>query len=47
MKSKTEKQFDSVKTFRAIKEKIAKETESMNLKQLKAYLSKRKLAAEK
>ena len=44
---KTEKDFDTVKTFRAIKEKIAKETEGMNFKPLKAYLSKRKLAAAK
>ena len=44
---KTEKGFDTVKTFRSIKEKIARETEGMNLEQLKAYLKKRKLVAAK
>lgn len=45
--TKTKKGFDTVKTFRAIKEKIARETEGMNFEQLQAYLKKRKIAAAK
>lgn len=33
-----EKEFDTVKTFRAIKEKIAIELSTMNFEQIKAYL---------
>ena len=42
-KDKTEKTFDTVKVFRAIKEKIAKETEKMNYEQFKAYLKKHQI----
>ena len=37
------KDFDTVKTFRTIKEKIAKDIVDMNLEQLKAYLEIRKV----
>jgi len=37
---KTEKTFDTVKVFREIKEKIAKETENMTFEQFKEYLKK-------
>ncbi len=46
MKAKTEmkeKEFDTVKTFRAIKEKISKEILKMDAKQIKAYLKDRKV----
>jgi DNA replication protein DnaD len=33
-----EKEFDTVKTFRAIKEKISIEISSMSFEQIKAYL---------
>ena len=33
-----EKEFDTVKTFRAIKEKISLEMSNMNFEQIKAYL---------
>ena len=39
----TEKTFDTVKFFRAEKEKIAKETEGMSFAELKEYLDKRKI----
>ncbi len=39
-KIKKEKTFDTVKVFRDIKEKIAKETEKMNYTQFKEYLKK-------
>jgi hypothetical protein len=42
-KDKTEKTFDTVKVFRAIKEKIAKETEKMTYEQFKAYLKKHQI----
>jgi hypothetical protein len=35
-KIKTKKRFDTVKVFRKIKEKIAKETENMTFEQFKA-----------
>lgn len=38
-----EKEFDTVKFFRAIKEKIAKETKGMTYAEFKEYISKRKL----
>ena len=41
--SKKEKKFDTVKIFREIKEKIAKETENMSFKQFKEYLKKNQL----
>ena len=46
MKAKTtekDKEFDTVKFFRAVKERIAKETQGMSFKEFKEYLSKRKL----
>ena len=38
-----EKEFDAVKTFRAIKEKISKDIADMNLLQIKEYLKDKKL----
>ncbi len=46
MKVKThikEKDFDSVKTFRAIKEKISRDIADMNLKQIQRYLKDKKV----
>ena len=48
MKTKTEikekeKGFDTVKTFRAIKEKISKDIADMDAKQIKAYLKDKKV----
>jgi hypothetical protein len=40
MKNK-EKEFDTVKFFRTVKENIAKETQGMSFKAFKEYLSKR------
>lgn len=42
-KNKTEKDFDTVKTFREIKDKISQEIKGMNFEQLKAYFEKTKL----
>jgi hypothetical protein len=41
-----EKEFDTVKTFRKIKEKISLDIADMNLQQIKEYLKKRKLSAK-
>lgn len=41
-KDKKEKEFDTVKTFREIKEKISKDTYGMTYEQFKAYLSDKK-----
>jgi hypothetical protein len=38
-----EKEFDTVKTFRAIKEKISKDIAEMNFEQIKAYLQHKKV----
>ena len=38
-----EKEFDTVKTFRAIKEKISKDISKMSLAQIKDYLRNQKL----
>jgi len=46
-KIKKEKTFDTVKVFREIKEKIAKETEKMNFEQYKEYLNKNQLKTAK
>ena len=46
-KTKKEKTFDTVKVFRKIKEKIAKETEKMTFQEFKAYLDKNKLTSAK
>ncbi len=45
----TEKKFDTVKTFRAIKEKISKDLVGKSAKQIMEYLKKNslKLQAEK
>jgi hypothetical protein len=45
MKTKTNitKEFDTVKTFRDIKEKISKDIKDMTFEQLQAYLDKTKL----
>ena len=37
------KDFDSVKTFRAIKEKISKDISKMTLAQIKEYLKNQKI----
>jgi hypothetical protein len=37
------KDFDTVKTFREIKDNISKDIQGMNYEQLKAYLDKTKL----
>ena len=38
-----EKDFDTVKYFRSVKEKIAKETEGMSFTELKEFMSNRKI----
>ena len=38
-----EKEFDSVKTFRVIKEKISKDISKMTLAQIKEYLQNQKV----
>ena len=48
MKSKTEnkekvKDFDTVKTFRAIKEKISKDISNMDAKEIRTYLKGKKV----
>ena len=45
--NKKEKVFDTVKVFREIKEKIAKETEKMSFAEFKEYLNKNKLQTAK
>ena len=42
-----EKEFDTVKFFRNVKEKIAKETQGMTFAEFKEYLNKRKLKTAK
>ena len=37
------KEFDTVKTFREIKDKISKDIQGMTFEQLKVYLDKTKL----
>jgi hypothetical protein len=44
-KDKKIKEFDTVKTFREIKEKISKEIQGMTFDQFKAYLAEEKLKA--
>ena len=46
-KTKIEKDFDTVKTFRKIKETISKEIKGMNFEQLNAYLQSKKLSTQK
>lgn len=43
---KIKKTFDTVKVFRDIKEKIARETENMTFDQFKEYLKKNRLVLE-
>ena len=47
MKKKNKKEFDSVQTFREIKEKISNDIKGMNFEQLSAYLNRTKLKAQK
>ena len=42
-KDKKAKDFDTVKTFREIKDKISKDIQGMNFEQLTAYINKTKL----
>jgi hypothetical protein len=42
-KTKKEKEFDTVKFFREVKEKIAKETQGMTFSQFKDQLNRRKI----
>jgi hypothetical protein len=42
-KNKIEKEFDTVKIFREIKEKISKDIKDMTFEQLQEYLEKTKL----
>jgi hypothetical protein len=42
-KDKKTKDFDTVKTFRDIKDKITKDIQDMNFEQLTAYLNKNRL----
>ena len=42
----TEKEFDTVKFFREVKEKIAKETQGMTFAELKEYINKRKIVKQ-
>lgn len=39
-KQEENKEFDTVQTFRKIKEKVSKEMEGMNFEELKAYLKR-------
>jgi hypothetical protein len=43
MSSKEIKEFDTVKTFREIKDNISKDIEGMTFEQLQAYLNKTRL----
>ena len=42
-KDRKVKEFDTVKTFREIKEKISKDIQGMTFEQLKVYLDRTKL----
>lgn len=46
-KTKAEKDFDTVKVFREIKEKISQEIKGMTFEQLNAYLEKNTLKTKK
>lgn len=46
MKNKRPKDFDTVKTFIAIKDKISKDIKGMNFEELTAYLNKTKVKAQ-
>ena len=43
---KKTKKFDTVKTFREIKDNISKDIQGMSFEQLKAYLDKTKLPSK-
>jgi len=45
-KDKKIKGFDTVKTFREIKDKISKDIQGMNFEQLTAYLNKTKIKSQ-
>ena len=45
-KTKIIKEFDTVKTFREIKDKISKDIKGMTFEQLQAYLDKTKLKSK-
>lgn len=45
-KIKSTKDFDTVRTFREIKNKISKEIKGMTFEELKAYFEKTKLKAQ-
>jgi hypothetical protein len=45
-KDKKVKGFDTVKTFREIKDKISKDIQGMNFEQLTAYLNKTKIKSQ-
>lgn len=44
---KKKKEFDTVKTFREIKDKISKDIQGMTFEELKAYLERTKLKPKK
>jgi hypothetical protein len=46
-KNKIVKEFDTVKTFREIKNKISKDIKGMSFEQLTAYFEKTKLKPKK
>ncbi len=45
-KTKTVKEFDTIKIFREIKDKISKDIKGMTFEQLQTYLDKTKLKAK-
>ena len=45
-KDKKVKEFDTVKTFREIKDKISKDIQEMTFEQFKAYLAERKAKSQ-
>jgi hypothetical protein len=45
-KIKAEKEFDTVKTFREIRDKISEEIKGMTFEQLNAYLESKKLMTQ-
>jgi hypothetical protein len=44
---RTKKEFDTVKFFREVKEKVARETKGMTFDEFKEYLNRRKLKLAK
>lgn len=46
-KTNKQKEFDTVKFFREVKKKIAKDTKGMTFEELKAYINKRTLRLAK